>query len=249
MEEEEEAPIEQDGNIEHEEEVGDLGEERRFLFAPVRYLFLGEEEHHYVHPECVDFYSTPLVMILFIVAVLFLIFTSCMLVEQIEAITTNQGKIARMKMKVGQSGTEFNRVTDQFNEMFGGTSPYVAWHWFIPIPVQFPASYKKIVLGYEWDETCDPVPYPDPDSNDVSPTSSTTMTGEDGDSSVPNEAQDAALVEQPPRDLEEGLDEDGPMEEVTLRESSSRSQSPAVKKRNLARSVNSGSSTSLPTLT
>ena len=93
---------------------------------------------------------------------LFLTFTSCMLGEQTEAIRTNASKIARMKMKVGQAGTELSRVTEEFNEMFGGDSNKVAWHWFLPLPVTFPQGMKKVVLGYEWDETFDPSPFEEP---------------------------------------------------------------------------------------
>jgi len=90
-----------------------------------------------------------------------------MLVEQIEAIKTNASKIARMKMRVGQAGTELSRVTEEFNEMFGGDSNQVAIHWFIPIPIEFPNGMKKAVLGYEWDGTFDAVPYQEPNSADV----------------------------------------------------------------------------------
>jgi hypothetical protein len=74
---------------------------------------------------------------------------------------TTQGKIARMKMRVGEGGTELSRVTEEFNEMFGGNDKSVTWHWFLPLPVEFPHGMDKIVLGYEWDETFDQVPYDD----------------------------------------------------------------------------------------
>eukprot|EP00980_Cylindrotheca_fusiformis_P021482 scaffold8353_cov138-Cylindrotheca_fusiformis.AAC.13 len=77
----------------------------------------------------------------------------------VEAIRTNSSKIARMKMKVGQAGTELSRVTEEFNEMFGGESSNVAWHWFLPLSVEFPRGMKKVVLGFEWDETFNPTPY------------------------------------------------------------------------------------------
>jgi hypothetical protein len=47
---------------------------------------------------------------------LFLIFTVSMGCEQLEAIDTGRGKIARMKMSVGATGTEFARVSEEFNE-------------------------------------------------------------------------------------------------------------------------------------
>ena len=102
------------------------------------------------------------VLILLIVSVVFMIFTCCMLFEQIDAIETNASKIARMKMRVGQAGTELSRVTEEFNEMFGGESNEPTWHWFWPSEVEFPRGMKKVVLGYEWDETFDAVPYEEP---------------------------------------------------------------------------------------
>jgi len=90
-----------------------------------------------------------------------------MLFENIEAIQTNASKIARMKMRVGQGGTELSRVTEQFNEMFGGDSNEVAWHWFFPLPVEFPQGMQKVVLGFEWDSTFDAVPYQEPGDEEM----------------------------------------------------------------------------------
>ena len=104
---------------------------------------------------------------LLIISVIFFLFTSCMLSEQVEAIKTNTSKIARMKMSVGNAGTELSRVTEEFNEMFGGDSNRVAIHWFLPIPIEFPTGMKKVVLGYDWDETFEAVPYQEPNSEDV----------------------------------------------------------------------------------
>lgn len=115
--------------------------------------------------ECYGFYNSYATLGLLIVAVIFMIFTCCMLCEQIEAIETNASKIARMKMRVGQAGTELARVTEEFNEMFGGSSNKVAWHWFLPFAVEFPRGMKKVVLGYEWDETFDSVPYEESTTN------------------------------------------------------------------------------------
>ncbi len=114
--------------------------------------------------ECHGFVNSYATLVLFIVSVVFMIFTCCMMFEQIEAIETNSSKIARMKMRVGEAGTELARVTEEFNEMFGGNSSNVAWHWFLPMGVEFPRGMKKVVLGYEWDETFDPVPYEEPSS-------------------------------------------------------------------------------------
>lgn len=113
----------------------------------------------YMYSECNEFFSDHLVLGLLICSVVFLIFTCSMGCEQIEAIETGRGKIARMKMRVGHTGTEFQRVTEEFNEMFGGDSPHVALHWFLPRNVQYPRGMDKVVLGYEWDPSFDPEPY------------------------------------------------------------------------------------------
>ena len=130
---------------------------------PVGTRFL-EEEKVYRFEECNDFYGNPFVVGLLVASIVFLVFTCTMGCEQIEAIETGKGKIARMKMKVGQAGTEYSRVTEEFNEMFGGSSPRLSWHWLWPEKVQFPSGMKKVVLGYEWDPTFDMCPY-ESDSN------------------------------------------------------------------------------------
>ena len=117
------------------------------------------ETQQYLYEECNDFYGSHLVLGLVVASLVFLVFTCSMGCEQLEAIETGKGKIARMKMRVGQAGTEFSRVTEEFNEMFGGESPKASYHWFLPFQVQFPRGMKKVVLGYEWDESFEPIPY------------------------------------------------------------------------------------------
>jgi hypothetical protein len=119
----------------------------------------GGKEKPDVEEFCTGWNESFAGLILLIISVVFFLFTSCMFVEQIEAIKTNASKIARMKMSVGLGGTELQRVTEEFNEMFGGDSNRVALHWFIPTPIEFPQGMKKAVLGYDWDETFDALPY------------------------------------------------------------------------------------------
>jgi multidrug efflux pump subunit AcrB len=128
--------------------------DRHYLRERQRFL-----SSHYSREECHGWHDHTVVLVLFVISLVFLIFTCCMLVEQLEAIETNASKIARMKMRVGQAGTELSRVTEEFNEMFGGQDKKVVWHWFLPLPVDFPRGMRKVVLGYEWDETFDAVPY------------------------------------------------------------------------------------------
>jgi len=119
----------------------------------------------YVYEDCNEFYGSHLVLALFVVSLVFLIFTCAMGFEQLEAIETGKGKIARMKMRVGDAGTEFSRVTESFNEMFGGDSPDLQLHWLNPFrQVRFPRGMKKVVLGYEWDESMHS-PFQDPSSS------------------------------------------------------------------------------------
>jgi hypothetical protein len=121
-------------------------------------------ERIYKYPECTHFYENSFVMGLLVASLVFLIFTCTMGCEQLEAIETGKGKIARMKMKVGSGGTEYSRVTEEFNEMFGGTSPRFSYQWLWPSDVTFPRGMQKVVLGYEWDPTYDMEVY-ESDSN------------------------------------------------------------------------------------
>lgn len=73
----------------------------------------------YVYEGCDNLYDYNLVLILLVASIVFLVFTCGMLIENIESIESNTGKIARMKLRVGKGGTELSRVTSQFNEMFG----------------------------------------------------------------------------------------------------------------------------------
>eukprot|EP00586_Coscinodiscus_wailesii_P022019 CAMPEP_0172499550 /NCGR_PEP_ID=MMETSP1066-20121228/128220_1 /TAXON_ID=671091 /ORGANISM="Coscinodiscus wailesii, Strain CCMP2513" /LENGTH=191 /DNA_ID=CAMNT_0013273335 /DNA_START=787 /DNA_END=1362 /DNA_ORIENTATION=+ len=95
---------------------------------------------------------SPGVMFLFIISVTFFVFTLCMMCEQYDVILTNRGKIARMKILAGKAEEhELGRVTNDFNEVFGGDSPYFAYHWLLPLPIKFPEGMRDVVLGYEWE--------------------------------------------------------------------------------------------------
>lgn len=143
--------------------VEEAPEQKEGFLDPTRMMDIHSK---YVYPECEGVYQYNLVLLLFIASIVFMIFTCSMLVENIEAIESNTGKIARMKMRVGKGGTELSRVTHSFNEMFGGDSNRVAWHWFLPLPVKFPTGMDKVVLGYEWDPTFEPVPFESPQDDD-----------------------------------------------------------------------------------
>lgn len=130
----------------------------------------------YLYSECNDFYGNHVITVLFVASLIFLIFTISMGCEQLEAIETGKSKIARMKMRVGSADTEFTRVTTEFNEMFGGDSPCVTWHWFWPATVTYPRGMEKVVLGYEWDETFDAAPFIE-EGNEASSSGSSLNNG------------------------------------------------------------------------
>lgn len=153
------------------------GEPDKDFYDPSRWL----ARPNNVHPECNGMYDYNLVVMLLVISIVFLIFTCSMLVEQIDAIQSNTGKIARMKMRVGQGGTELSRVTHAFNEMFGGESSRVAWHWFLPLPVKFPKGMDAVVLGYEWDESFEPEPYQSPDEDEEEGMASAVIIGNEGE--------------------------------------------------------------------
>jgi palmitoyltransferase ZDHHC3/7/25 len=113
--------------------------------------------------NCNSLFGNYFVIALIILSIIFFIFTCCMFWEQIEAIRSNRSKIARMKLSVGEGGTELERVSHDFNEMFGGNTPRVSWHWFLPLDVKFPEGMIKVVLGYEWDPTFGEKPYQEND--------------------------------------------------------------------------------------
>jgi DHHC palmitoyltransferase len=130
-----------------------------------------------VHACTGDFWKNYQILVLLCVSVLFFFFTLVMGFEQLEAIETGKGKIARMKQSVGHQGTEFSKVTEEFNEMFGGSTPHVAWHWFLPISLRFPRGMQQVVLGYEFNDSCNPnVPY---QPNNVETVSNTDGVGDD----------------------------------------------------------------------
>jgi hypothetical protein len=139
-------------------------------------------------PECRHFFDNRLVLALFVVSIVFFVFTCSMGCEQLEAIESGQGKIARMKMRVGAAGTtEYATVTTEFNEMFGGTTAAATWHWFVPVPAHFSGSMRTVILGYEWEETWPAVAYQednddDDDDDDANHgSSSNTVTNGSGD--------------------------------------------------------------------
>jgi len=122
----------------------------------------------YKYEGCDDFFEAG-TFGLFLCTVIFFVFTCCMLCEQMDAISTNVSKIARMKLERererqlrrpnhdrnesnnnNDEADQLGRVCRDVNEVFGGTSPRIAWHWFCPwIPVTFLAHIERQILGYD----------------------------------------------------------------------------------------------------
>ena len=117
------------------------------------------EQISFSNSDCKSIFSTS-VLILFVLTLLFMTFTSCMIYEQIGAIKNNVSKIARMKMRRKDSSAEdFQRVSNEFNEMFGGETRKFAWHWALPLPIRFPDGMHDLVMGYEWNSSYGDDPY------------------------------------------------------------------------------------------
>ena len=55
----------------------------------------------YMYEGCLELYSMRLVGLM-VISICFLVFTCCMLFEQVDAIESNTSKIARMKMRMGK---------------------------------------------------------------------------------------------------------------------------------------------------
>lgn len=114
------------------------------------------ENQTFLYEGCEELYSMQVISLL-VVTFSFLIFTCCMLFEQIDAIESNTSKIARMKMRMGQDDGEYGKVAMGFNEMFGvgigSRGAHVGLHWFLPTQVEFPSERDRDeVLGYEYRE-------------------------------------------------------------------------------------------------
>ena len=102
----------------------------------VRCLFMGH--------ECNSAFDEHLLVIFLTVeAILFALFTLCMLGDQISSISMGSTQIDRLKK------TKFKQQTE-INEVFGSPAAvYCAWDWLYPFPLKYPnADIKSTVLGY-----------------------------------------------------------------------------------------------------
>ena len=170
-----------------------------------------DQQHH----EGCNSNHTTIVFILGIITILFFFFTFCMLLEQTEAISTNMSKIARMKTRSGMVShpNEYAPVATEFNEVFGGHTPSLSWHWLIPLKVKFPEWALDNIMGYEWDVTFDNMPYQEPVDTDED--SCSTASGRSGMSSLGGRASEGndrlgpeGLGQLGGMDVETGLDQE-----------------------------------------
>lgn len=84
------------------------------------------------------------VIFLVLEAVLFGLFTLCMMCDQYSVIMTGTTQIDRLKGETTE--------TLGLREVFGGASPKFALHWLLPVNIWFPRSVKNQLLGYVLEE-------------------------------------------------------------------------------------------------
>lgn len=91
---------------------------------------------------CGDVTGNLLVVFLVIEAILFGLFTCCMMLDQWTVVSTNTTAIDRLK---GQ----FHAIKSDVNEVFGGKDGRrLRLHWFVPVPAIFPGTSASDILGY-----------------------------------------------------------------------------------------------------
>ncbi|KAE9020093.1 hypothetical protein PF011_g5567 [Phytophthora fragariae] len=85
-------------------------------------------------------YGAIRVVCLILEAVLFGLFTMCMMCDQYSVITTGTTQIDRLK---GEAADSLG-----LREVFGGPDFKFSLHWLLPVNIWFPTSVKNQVLGY-----------------------------------------------------------------------------------------------------
>ncbi|RLN47827.1 hypothetical protein BBJ28_00001743 [Nothophytophthora sp. Chile5] len=85
-------------------------------------------------------YGAIRVVCLVLEAVLFGLFTMCMMCDQYSVITTGTTQIDRLKGEVAENLG--------LREVFGGSDKKFSLHWLLPVNIWFPSSVKNQVLGY-----------------------------------------------------------------------------------------------------
>lgn len=86
-----------------------------------------------------------MVIFLVIEAILFGLFTLCMMGDQYTVVATNQTQIDRLKNKKYAYQVEVNEVLGTPSQ-----SPF-QWQWLLPVPTVFPPHVKDIIYGFRVD--------------------------------------------------------------------------------------------------
>eukprot|EP00611_Tribonema_gayanum_P025012 TRINITY_DN5606_c0_g1_i1.p1 TRINITY_DN5606_c0_g1~~TRINITY_DN5606_c0_g1_i1.p1 ORF type:complete len:365 (-),score=60.06 TRINITY_DN5606_c0_g1_i1:21-1115(-) len=82
-----------------------------------------------------------------IIALLFGLFTTCMLLDQCSSLESGLTKIDRLK---GETHASHGRtVALGVNEVWGGEEQWCRWHWLCPWPASWPAAAHALLNGYE----------------------------------------------------------------------------------------------------
>ena len=92
--------------------------------------------------ECGDEIHFLFILFLFLESLLFLLFTLCMLGDQLSSMRSNQTSIDRLKNQKHDIRVEVNEVCGSSNEI------RFQLRWLMPIPVFFNDSVKERIMGY-----------------------------------------------------------------------------------------------------
>ena len=92
--------------------------------------------------ECGDEAHFLFILFLFLESLLFLLFTLCMLGDQLSSMRSNQTSIDRLKNQKHDIRVEVNEVCGSSNEI------RFQFRWLMPIPVFFSDSVKERIMGY-----------------------------------------------------------------------------------------------------
>lgn len=92
--------------------------------------------------DCGDEIHFLFILFLFLESLLFLLFTLCMLGDQLSSMRSNQTSIDRLKNEKHDVRVEVNEVCGSPNEI------RFQFKWLIPCPVHFNDSIKERILGF-----------------------------------------------------------------------------------------------------
>jgi DHHC palmitoyltransferase len=92
--------------------------------------------------ECGNEIHFLMILFLFLESLLFLMFTLCMLGDQLSAMRSNQTSIDRLK-------NQKHEIKVDVNEVCGSTLDVnFHWHWLMPVAVSYSEAITEKILGY-----------------------------------------------------------------------------------------------------